>query len=628
MTTALPQTYNPLSLRRVFMYALLTVAFSILFILSGGANAFANPPDFGGGSGSVGGGGAATGPGSSRNNPIDNGAPRGRTYGKVSVNPNNYNFKLPCTNWSGSGSYKPSASCNVTKNALYGAAKYNGRSKTQSWGIVLSLDAIGTGGGRWAPAPVSNYYPAGYTSVRGEPTSLTCGAQGTRSGYAQTWNLTAVQTFRKTSRFVRDGVYQDPTSKKWVVRYKESVPGGNGDLMGESIAYEKRNCQYPKIVNANPVYCYWNYNGQSLYSKTKGAALSSWSKYMTRSKLSNDPRPPSGGSGNTAPRCDRVGSAYVQMVTPFRELGYYNLKVSWDWKRFSNAQWVGDGKVLWNNWTSGSTQKGSAANFWTYNCRPDAPQNLTEGPYNSQGAIPDRDQFVNSANCIQAKWECEIATPSTLGYDKAQVNSGAVNPKSAAYVMRNGQKVPLNFATVRIVDLTGNGRQDVTNGNAGTGVRNITKIEYKNNVEAGSTPFRGDSKKADDANASGQYFQLFNGSATSNGTADKFNVWRTKANAASEVTKSITFNWASDPGSKFVIQRVWRVSGEFRIPQGGSGDMVSKPAPSGGFNWIKGTYNCMEYTGTGSNRKQTGQPLIAETNDAVVVRSVSSIPKP
>jgi hypothetical protein len=521
-----------------------------------------NPPGTGSGGGTGGGGSGGV---------ITKKAFLGAPYDK-----DNHNFTINCDNaWAeGSG-------CGVSDASIM---------NKEGRGFQCGNAAADTSYGQ-----CDNLNPSA-NSTRFDPRGYTCPplADG-KAAYAQSWHLKVTETNR--SLFV----------------YEDGKTISSGSYLYSRIYYYSFNsCVYPTDRVSN-VTCFWNYSGNAKYSLSRGSIGSNGQDFGTRPSRGDDPRPPSGGVGKTAPSCDRTGSAYVRYDTDVNDLGYYKVLVNWTQKTFTNTQWIGaGGAVLRNNWTSGGNTNGASANYFAYSCAPGIP-NSTEGPFKSPGGIPNRDAYLNPANCPQALWQCELATPTTLALDRPSVMNGSVNPSSKSSVMRNGEKNPMIWSTLRIVDIT-RGRVDVTNGNQGNAVRNINKLEYKDSVVEGSTPFYGK-----DANDKDQYFkQLEGGSSRS---SIKWDVWRSEANKNTD--KAMAFYWASDDENKpFSAKRVFRVSGEFLVPKGGVISPQGPGAPQG-MVWKAGTYDCHEYANQNGQRVDKGI-LEAKTNQVVVLRSTSN----
>jgi hypothetical protein len=544
-----------------------------LFIILSSSIAHADTIGVGGGGSGPGTGGSGGGGGSGGST----GVVTKKAFLSAPYDKDNHNFTINCDN-----AWAEGAGCNV------GVASIQNK---EGRGFTCSNAAADTSYNQ-----CDNLSPTA-NSTRFQPAGFTCPplADG-KAAYAQTWHLRVSETNRNVY------VYEDG----------KTVSSGQY-LYSRIYYYTFSNCVYP-TDRVSTVTCFWNYSGNAKYSLSRGSIGSNGQDFGTRPSRGDDPRPPSGGVAKVAPSCDRTGSAYVRYDTSVNDLGYYKVQVNWTQKTFKNTQWIGaGGAVLRNNWTSTGPTDGGAAAYFAYSCSPTTP-NATEGPFNSPGSIPNRDAFLNPANCPQALWQCELATPTTLALDRPSVMNGSVNPSSKSSVMRNGEKNPMIWSTLRIVDITRGGRVDVTNGNQGNAVRNINKLEYKDSVTEGSTPFYGK-----DANDKDQYFKQLEGGTSR--SSIKWDVWRSEANKNTD--KAMAFYWASDDENKpFSAKRVFRVSGEFLIPKGGVISPQGPGAPQG-MVWKAGTYDCHEYANQNGQRIDKGI-LEAKTNQVVVLRSTSN----
>lgn len=489
-------------------------------------------------------------------------------------------YDLGCTNWSGAGSWRMSASCNFTNDAVINGSPGNPK---LNWGY------------QYTPRGMGYFGQGAYVAPGG------CGPQGAKSAYGQTWRKDVVDAHSYTVD------YKWYKSAGWV---KFTTDLG---ITGQNVTYWPYGCLYP-TTQWSSVQCFWNYNGNAAYSIDRTRAASAWDPFGTRSPQAGDPRPPSGGSGQVAPSCDRTGSAYVYYKTRVDKLGYYKVYIDYNYRTYTKESWIAWGnQEVYHNWTSGSTLKGSNTTWWTYSCRPGLA-NSTQGAYNSQGALPNIDAYTNPATCPQVNWQCKLGTATTAGLDRNAVAAGTVNPKTGVTVMRNGEQIPVTFSTLKVVDTSTPADIDVTNGGAAPGIKDVTKIDYVDKVKPGSTPFNGT-----DPNAANQYFKFFK--APGSTVTESFNTYYAKANE--NVNKAISFYWASDSASQpFAMQRQWKIGASFYVPQGGAIGGSSPSAPEG-FSWKYGEYNCMEYIGRGATRVATGNLLTGETNPITVVRATN-----
>lgn len=495
---------------------------------------------------------------------------------------NSASFSLICSNWGGSGSWKLSASCNTTTSAIKNANPLEPK------------EGYKTRGGQG---------PIGFTSGLA---NTACGPNGNISAYKQKWS----------SRVEAATEYQ------WLV-----YPDGRWEagpeaptLMGYNVYYSFQGCNYP-VEERQYTRCYWNNQGNISYSINRSANIGNWNVYYTRPAQAGDPKAPTGGSGNAAPsgRCTGGSgvSNYVSVNADVHKYGYYSAVYSFNSRLYTHIQYVADGKIWYKpGWSGGGIQNHTNRNFFTYSCITNG--NAIKGPYNSQAATPNVDPYLNPATCRQVSWQCKLGTPTTIGLDRAAVLNGSVNPNSKATVMRNGQKVNIDFANVRIVDTSTSRDIDITDGGSSPGVRNITNIGYQTKVAPGSTPFYGDnsSPKTGNTNTTQQYFKYF--ANRSNSTIEKFYTWLPNNNA--NQNKAISFNWASDASAPFKVTREYNVSGQFLTPGGAS--VGTGGAVNTGYIWKDGTYSCREYSGRGSGRVDIG-PLVSTSNPVEVVRSVN-----
>lgn len=577
-TINLERIDNNSFLVRLGLFAI-SIVIALYFSLFIGNSAYA------GSDGSMSAGTDTAGPGAATQTPEQQAGPRPSNYSNGWKN-DPYAAKVytaPCTSWSGSGSWKIGSACNSDRNT------------------VISSSGSGTQTGKGYLQFGINGYKAYFDGVGVTPDfNVSCAPSGQKSAYAQTWSRTITPAYTQTYTSYLRG-------SNWAMRAGPIV------LSGEGVLYKYLGCVYPKDASSS-VKCFWNYGGNEYYSFDRKKASGAWTFVMNRPSLGSDPGVPSGGSGTTAPNCARTGTASVQFNDNPDLLGYYRMYVSYSYKTYSNLKWVtSSGSVLYSTWSSGSTLKGSATTWWTYSCQAGST-NSTQGPYSSQASIPNVDSHLNPATCPQVNWQCKLGSPTIVGLDKTAVSNGTLSPTSPVSVLRNGEKVPLTFSLVKIVDTSTASDIDVTNGGTSPGVRNVTSIKYINLVKAGSTPFVGT-----DPNASNQYFKLYKNSSTT--ATEKFKTWYDKANT--NIDKPIAFYWASDSASApFAVQRQWKVTAEFLVPQGGSMGGGGSPADVG-MKWKVGTYDCKDYAGRGTSRVDKGI-LTATSNPVQVVRSAGS----
>jgi hypothetical protein len=577
MQTITTNLFAPMTKVLLFIAGVFLATMLSLFVFAQAAHADGGIGGGGGGDIDVGGGGAqppASGIGTDTpDTPRPSGGSTGATLPDF-VTP----YQMACNNWSGAGSWKPGTNCVTTSDGVISAAP--GEPK-RGWGT-------------------SKVYPGMKFGTYVVNNGQTCGPSGLKSAYGQNWR-----------RVVSDYVEVDSTYR-WNRNFGWVKVSSSQKLMGQYISYYSYGCLYPTDSYSQTV-CFWNYGGNAKYSIDRTRNLSAWTHYGDRPKLGSDPRVPTGGSGTTPPNCDRTGSANVYYKTQTNPLGYYKMLITYNYKVYTKLAWIAWGnQEVYAQWSQGGTQNGSATTYWTHTCRPGAP-NATEGPYNNQGAIPNLDRYTNPATCPQVTWQCKLGTPTTVGLDRNAVLGGTLSPTTKASAMRNGEKVNIDFANVRIVDTSSIRDVDVTDGGTSPGVKDVTNISYKTEVKPGSTPFYGT-----DANSGTQYFKYY--SKRTGTTTEKFGSWLNNNNANQD--KAISFNWASESSTQgFVLQRTYRVTASFLVPQGGDmgtgGAGAAKP-----YTWKVGTYDCHDYSGRGNSRVDRGI-LTSSSNPITVVRATN-----
>ena len=507
---------------------------------------------------------------------------------KVAADPNNRNFRVLCTDWDGASAWKPSSNCSVTAADVLSAA--GGK---QSWGIIALDKNQNTS--EYTPRELNNNPSTYYDSDK------SCAPNGEKSRYAQTWNLQVIQTYQRDWDWVLD-----ESTNRW-----QSTPTAS-ILSGEQVIYTKVGCVPPQS-SSTQVKCSWNYGGNSSYSADRNRPIAAWGDFGSRPALASDPSAPTGGSGQVGPNCMDEGNTSILYAKPVNNLGYYKIYVDYNYRIYTNTQWTASsGAVLYNQWSQGPALVGSSTTWWAYSCNVGLT-NAVEGAYYSQETLPDRDTFLNPASCSQVTWECQLASPQTVGLDLAQVTAGTTSPTTPVTVMRNGEKVPITFSKLKIIDTTNGANTDITNGGAGSGIKDITNIEYKTEVKEGSTPFYGT-----DPNDPKQYFKLFK-NASSDST-DEWGKWYSNANT--NLNKSLSFVWASDIEKPFIVERTYRVTASFLVPQGGAVNTSTSAGDTQGNEWKVGTYDCLDYDYSSGTRVSTG-PLTAYSNNVTVVRSVT-----
>lgn len=529
----------------------------------------------GGGAGSPGGGSGSSGPAKGTTKHSDS-AP---------YDANNHNFTLACETWGGSGSYRESTGCNASKT-------YVTRSGNVPGGYVCGASAIyACDNLSAAGSSAANIYTGGDPQV--------CGAQGNKSADGQIWHVNVNQIKRTVQTW--DG-------EKWVTTANF--------VWSQTVRTSFVGCTYPRSEYSYQT-CFWNYQGSAYFSTNRGTIASGGTFVANRAKQAGDPPAPSGGSGAVPPRCAETSSAKVYIEIRPTTLGYYRLGTTYNYRTYTNERWISsiNGSLLRNNWTQGGTLNGGSRDYYAWTCRPSG--NAGEGSFKSAGAIPNRDAYLNPANCeVANKWKCALSTPTTIGLDKAAVAAGRISPTSPTSIMRNGQKVPLNWSTVRIIDQTGGRNTDVTNGNAGPGVKDVTNISYNEQVKAGSSPFYGTNPK--DVNSGNQYFKKY--TSVNSNTVSPFNQWKNQNNQ--HLDEGVAFVWAStDSAHPWVATRVYKVYGTFRIPQATS--ISNKGITISGYTWQKGVYDCINWQENSNGTRTNKGLLTGTTNQLSVVRSTN-----
>jgi hypothetical protein len=527
------------------------------------------------------GGGGATNPGPGNPAPAPGPGPRPAKYVKSSsyASSADATYQVNCVN-----GYAPGTTCSVNEGAIKNAP-----------GTIAPREAYGyqyQGGGK------------NLVTLVGNP--RTCAPNGDLSAYAQTWKQW-ISTAGVTEIDYRLGKDEN-LHPKW-------IPFTTTRETGKMVYYQFSGCVYPTKTYQYTT-CFWNFGGNSHYSINKNNA--NWALFSNRPRLGSDPAAPSGGSGQTPPsgRCadGRGTNIYVQNNVQPNDMGYYSVTVSYNYRLYTREAWkrANGSEVYSPGWKASSALSNSSTGYWVYSCN--STGNPVEGRFGSKGAIPNRDNFMNPATCPQVSWQCKLGTPTTFGLDRAAVTSGRLSPTTTASAMRNGEKVNIDFANVRVVDTSTARDIDVTDGGTSPGVRNISNIAYKTNVKTGSTPFYGT-----DPNASIQYFKYF--ANRGNTSIEKFGSWYNKNN--SNLDKAMSFNWASESSSQgFVVQRQYRVSGEFFIPAPPLIPNGSSAGGSPGGVWKPGTYDCKDYSGRGANRVDRGI-LTSSSNPLTVVRATN-----
>ena len=503
--------------------------------------------------------------------------------------PSNYrggNFSTDCERYS-TGGWARNASCSASEGFMVPRSPY---SPQRSQGSVP--DGIIIGSGSFTTISVEG-------QVFGT-TSATCGPDGNgMAASSMNWNSRIYDSYQRIIRRYSDGRTETIQTR----------------LLGTSVFYSFNGCSYPQPQVSHKV-CYWNYGGNIRYSMNKDIAIGSWSHYSNRTPLASDPGQPSFsvGSGPQGGYCTEGPWLQTRVETRGNvdPLGYYSAYVRYDWNRYARTDWVAGGRTFLTEWAIAAGGTGSNRSYFSYSCRP-GQANAVQGAFPNAGSMPNVDGYLNPANCPQVTWQCVLDNPTTIGLERTAVISGSLSPTTRSTVMRNGEKVNIDFSRVRVVDTSTPSDIDVTNGGQAPSIRNVSNIAYRTHVADGSTPFYGK-----DPNAAQQYFTYYN--ARTGETKEKFDQWISNNNA--NLDKSISFNWASTSASQpFELERTYRVTAEFFVPGGSSVGNNGAGGPTS-YQWKEGTYDCRDYQGRGLNRVDRG-PLVSSSNPVEVVRSVN-----
>lgn len=385
------------------------------------------------------------------------------------------------------------------------------------------------------------------------------------------------------------------------------------------------HCGYPTWNASAAKTCYYNYRGLAAKSRDIGVIRANGTMLFSGALTGPTARGPGACQESANPR----------LTTPLSEYSYYRLSVYADYTRWQQYRLTFAGTVYnerWDNVGSGTAER---TRYFSYSCRANNPFNMYES-YAGLAANPVPN-FFDPSGCPQVNWKCELTDSTTVGIDRNTIAAGVTRVNNPVSVMRNGDPITMTYSRVNILDTTNGGNVNVTEGQTGIGVRNLTSIAYRDMVkgrgsaeaEKNSIPVNQSAKstpwnKNADINSSNQYFQMYK-----QGTKTKLNwdQWVSgsgvSANADGNRNVDLTFNWSSDKGSDFVAMRNYRVTAEFLVPRGSSIglDGNGNPVYTGtSFQWVQDTRLCKERDASG---RETAQLLTAVSNPVEVIRSTN-----
>jgi len=289
------------------------------------------------------------------------------------------------------------------------------------------------------------------------------------------------------------------------------------------------SCNYPSTppvpTITQTVTCSWNYGGSFYYSINRSAIQGGGTFLENRARQAGDPGAPV-LNGNSLSSCV-TGNVNLTWAAKIKDYGYYTARTSHNEKTFYKwgyPSWTKNPNVFWTQ--SGTTTKGNNY-YFTYSC-PSALESFGEN-FNALPAQGAR-QF-DISECPSTKWQCNIA--GTLDI------AGTHSPTE---LIRNGRNVSLTYPSVTV---------------GGTGITKIQPMQYKTDVKAGSTPFKGT-----DPNASNQSFALKKVDGT---TAEKFGQWQN--DAANNRQKYLQFYWPSAAKGSFGVKASYQFTADFLVPR-------------------------------------------------------------
>lgn len=302
-------------------------------------------------------------------------------------------------------------------------------------------------------------------------------------------------------------------------------------------------CTYPPgPPNPNTVKrtvrCYIDYDAYLYQAQTKAAIASGGTRPGGASnpnpQLNLDAPGPAPVQGlNNSLNMDAcgpfTGGATFNLNTPENGgYGYYRLDLN---PRYRNCSLIG--YPAWTNNTSrdriecgGLISAGTFSNYAVSAC------NYNYIKYSSYAAVPNNVNFAISA-CED--FRCVVDGNTTI-----------LGHTDAISVMRNGEDLPVEYATIHI-EHGPTARPE--GGAAGYDISATT------NVADGSSPYN----KSTNVNGAKQYFQL----KDTTGKRQNFGAWEPQG----QTSDLLAFNWASDRNQTWRLERTWRVNNaEFYVP--------------------------------------------------------------
>lgn len=544
-----------------------------------------------------------------------------RGDGSMKANPSP-SITVPCDNWAGSRQMTIGATCYINAGSVRSAA-------------------------------IARYPKIAAIRPSASQPNYVCPASGDRpkvgANFTYTWHAPLKREARQSRVFVFDKATDSIVMAltEWGTLYYKDIPGQyNYSSPQAYISYSMTGCINAAQTN-NVKNCYWSLGLRSAqYSPTLNFANPSG--FRNAVDVSGQTTIGTGFS-RTAPNFTTANGpgncstdTWANAGLDPDKLGFYYLRIAYQTERYSGQTYsdarFGRGGTV-SKWARGGARSVPSEVYAVHACSPSG--NAT-AVYSTRGALQAAAggsvDLLNAAACPQPQWECRPATNTLAGLDASLYSTPAGRNLPESTILRNGQNVPVRFAEVRVIDQGNGGNVDVTGGNTGPSVRNISAIHYRTLLVAGSTPYNQHANLNDDKQ---QFFQFRKGSSA-NATTEPFAGWSDqvsggwRADANGNLDKGLSFNWASDGGGDFQVARQWRVTGEFRVPDGGSANLniwgggngatAGSPSASGnqGFQWQQGTYECQDYEYRSNGTRYSAGLLTSTSNEVVVVRSANS----